>query len=111
MQDDGDEVLKTYVFNTPELNVRAVPLTEPTRFENDSQKELWEIFREEYYSVPINKRSSLWNPVKGTRWLTVIFENDNGEEFRRRFCPTKKLTPKTYEFMLKEGLGEDYEGF
>ncbi len=111
LRGDGDEVLKTYVFNTPELNVKAVSLTEPTRFENDIQKELWGIFKEEYYSVPINKRSSLWNPVKGARCFTVIFENDNGDELSRKHWPTKELTPKTYEFMLKEGLGEDYEGF
>lgn len=110
LNQDGDGVFEELALRTPELNERARPLPKVSRFPSEKDEELWEIYKEEYYSLPFARRTLSKMAPNGGLTFAVLIENLNGDELVRLVVATKDDTPRAYEYAVNNRLWVEWTG-
>ncbi len=103
------EALRSYMLGVPEINKQIHPLPQVASPQNEKQKELWEIFTEEYYALPFGTRSWLSSRSggKGSASFSVEVFNYAGDVVTQTYIIDSANTPKTYRFLLENGMWDD----
>lgn len=101
--------LEEYMKGIPEINKQINPLPKVASFRNEKQKELWEIFTEEYYTLPFETRVWLRNREVSKGRASFAVEVISNDATIITYVVDSKLTPNTYHFVVTNNMWEDIE--
>jgi len=103
------ETLQRYMMSTPEINEQIYTLPKVAYFENEKQKELWDIFTEEYYALPFGTRCRLNEVVGDGRRASFSMKvvNYANDVVTQTYVIDSYVAPNTYRFVLENGMWAD----